>query len=404
MCFVLVTWYTMLGDMKKMNEDIDTLVDRVISGLLRGGKKHSFRRIRTTIKLSPVTAIILGGMLVLGALVGFLWSSYNLVITQDIPTGGLESEACMLYYDGLLLTNNSMELHTSGFEYLTSSMNETRAHTFSNINGHRYVISFYPDRPDNSDPASPWYGMDWYLMEHGAFNEITSLEVLPETSKQFDIRFISSPLFANPHMDYPFSLLMVINASDITPITRNDDFYGYDYQTMHILTPGVLGNDELPNGTGNLTAVLVTPPTVGILSLSENGSFTFDPQGNAGAYSFTYRAAIGEVEGNLGTVTLHIEHLPAPPQAVNDTYTLHGPANKLLWVTVNDNLGENGSIVSYTPLVPNEGIVLSLNTAPNGTQYFYLGNICYGNYQFSYTVRDEYMRTSTAWVTITLSD
>ena len=54
--------------------------------------------------------------------------------------------------------------------------------------------------------------------------------------------------------------------------------------------PGILANDTDPNGDA-LTAVLVTNPSHGTLTLNANGSFTYTPTaGYTGPDSFVYRA------------------------------------------------------------------------------------------------------------------
>ena len=55
----------------------------------------------------------------------------------------------------------------------------------------------------------------------------------------------------------------------------------------------MLANDTDPNGDA-LTAVLVTNPAHGTLTLNADGSFTYTPAGDyTGPDSFTYRASDG---------------------------------------------------------------------------------------------------------------
>ena len=59
---------------------------------------------------------------------------------------------------------------------------------------------------------------------------------------------------------------------------------------------GVLGNDADPDGDP-LTAVLVSGPSHGTLTLNANGSFTYTPNANFnGTDSFTYRASDGTLD------------------------------------------------------------------------------------------------------------
>ena len=56
---------------------------------------------------------------------------------------------------------------------------------------------------------------------------------------------------------------------------------------------GVLANDTDPDGDA-LTAVLITPPASGALTLNPNGGFTYaPPAGFTGPANFTYAADDG---------------------------------------------------------------------------------------------------------------
>jgi hypothetical protein len=67
---------------------------------------------------------------------------------------------------------------------------------------------------------------------------------------------------------------------------------------------GVLANDSDPDGDP-LTAVLVTGPAHGTLTLDADGSFNYTPAaGYSGPDSFTYRAGDGQLESGVATVRL----------------------------------------------------------------------------------------------------
>jgi VCBS repeat-containing protein len=97
----------------------------------------------------------------------------------------------------------------------------------------------------------------------------------------------------------------------LTVTTVNDlpvavaDAYGTDEgTTLTVATPGVLVNDTDADG-GTLTAILVTSPTHGTLTLSPNGSFIYVPTaGYHGADTFTYKANDGTADSNTATVSV----------------------------------------------------------------------------------------------------
>ena len=71
--------------------------------------------------------------------------------------------------------------------------------------------------------------------------------------------------------------------------------------TLVVAAPGVLANDTDPNGDA-LTAVLVTNPAHGTLTLNADGSFTYTPTGGyTGPDSFIYRAR--DASNNLSADT-----------------------------------------------------------------------------------------------------
>src|SRR4029077_3306568 len=71
-----------------------------------------------------------------------------------------------------------------------------------------------------------------------------------------------------------------------------------------------------------LSAILVSQPTHGVLTLNTNGGFTYLPATNYnGTDSFTYRANDGALNSGIATVNITITGANAPPVAVNDSYT-----------------------------------------------------------------------------------
>ena len=93
------------------------------------------------------------------------------------------------------------------------------------------------------------------------------------------------------------------------PVAVNDAYTLNENTTLTIAGPGVLGNDSDPDGDA-LTAVLVTPPAHGTVTLNADGSFSYTPQHNyvyeLGVDSFTYQAFDGLAYSNTATVTLTV--------------------------------------------------------------------------------------------------
>jgi hypothetical protein len=89
------------------------------------------------------------------------------------------------------------------------------------------------------------------------------------------------------------------------PSAQDDSYPFTSGPVLTVPAPGVLGNDVAGLGGSPLTALLVTGPTNGSLTLNNNGSFTFTPaSGFTGTDSFTYKASDGVATTAVATVTL----------------------------------------------------------------------------------------------------
>jgi uncharacterized delta-60 repeat protein len=118
---------------------------------------------------------------------------------------------------------------------------------------------------------------------------------------------------------------------------------------------GVLANDLDPAGQP-LTAVVVSPPAHGSVTLNADGSFTYNPAtGFVGADSFTYKANDGQLDGNIATVSLAVNPTPAAASfAGSDVITQgawkgsHGASG---YDIAGDNSASNPSLPSYVASV-----------------------------------------------------
>src|SRR5207302_1081402 len=105
------------------------------------------------------------------------------------------------------------------------------------------------------------------------------------------------------------------------PVAVNDSGVTAEDTALTVGAPGVLSNDTDVEGDP-LTAVLVSGPTHGTLTLNANGSFIYTPSANYnGADSFTYKANDGSADSNVATVSLTITPVNDPPVAANESYT-----------------------------------------------------------------------------------
>jgi len=137
------------------------------------------------------------------------------------------------------------------------------------------------------------------------------------------------------------------------PPLANDDHYELPRIKTRLTVPvdqGVLVNDNDPNGD-SLLAVLVDPPSIGILDLRPNGSFTYDyPSDLDGSVTFTYRVNDGLTYGSTATVTL-TRPPNQVPTSIDDAYAL--PFNSPLTVSAENGVLHNDTDPEGDPITAN---------------------------------------------------
>jgi hypothetical protein len=80
------------------------------------------------------------------------------------------------------------------------------------------------------------------------------------------------------------------NKTNNAPVAANDSYTTAEDTPLTVAAPGVLSNDTDADGD-TLTAVKVTDPSHGSVTLNSNGSFTYTPTASyTGSDSFTYKA------------------------------------------------------------------------------------------------------------------
>ncbi len=197
--------------------------------------------------------------------------------------------------------------------------------------------------------------------------------------------------------------LTISNAND--PPLANNDTYGLAEDTLlSIAAPGVLANDNDPDNDP-LTAIIVTQPAHGTLTLNPNGGFTYRPATNYfGPDSFTYKANDGSLDSGIATVSLTITNLNDAPLANDDTYGL--AEDTLLsiaapGVLANDSDPDNDPLTAIIVTQPAHG-TLTLN--PSGGFTYRPATNYFGPDSFTYRANDGSLDSDIATVALTISN
>src|SRR4030095_15280283 len=188
------------------------------------------------------------------------------------------------------------------------------------------------------------------------------------------------------------------------PVAANDSYATPEDTTLTVSGPGVLANDSDVDGN-SLSAVLVSGPTHGTLSLNSDGSFSYTPALNYnGSDSFTYKA--NDDPADSAPATGHITVTPvndAPVAAADDTYTT--PEDTTLTVSAPGVLANDsdvdGDALSAVLVSSQTHGALTLN-GDGSFSYTPAANYN-GTDSFTYKASDGSLESGEATVTITIT-
>jgi VCBS repeat-containing protein len=188
------------------------------------------------------------------------------------------------------------------------------------------------------------------------------------------------------------------------PVAANDSYTLGKNTSLTVAAPGVLANDTDLDGD-ILTAVKLTDPLHGTLTLNSNGSFTYTPASNYfGADSFTYEANDGLANSQVATVSLTITNINRAPVAADDNYTLG--MNTVLaipapGVLANDTDADGNTLTALPSGLPNHGTVA---LAPNGGFTYTPATNYVGTDSFTYQASDGLAASALATVRLTITN
>ena len=199
------------------------------------------------------------------------------------------------------------------------------------------------------------------------------------------------------------SVTVVIESVNDAPAAVADTYATNEDTPLTVPANGVLGNDtDVDSST--LTAIEVTTPANGSLTLNGDGSFTYTPNADySGSDSFTYRVSDGSAESSAATVTITVTAVNDAPVAVDDVYSIDEDAALNVaakGVLGNDTDVDSAALTAIQVTAPANG---SLALNENGS-FTYTPNAGYsGSDSFTYRANDGSLDSNGATVTITIN-
>ncbi|MHB1033589.1 MAG: Ig-like domain-containing protein [Pirellulales bacterium] len=173
----------------------------------------------------------------------------------------------------------------------------------------------------------------------------------------------------------PGTVTITVSAVNDAPVSVGDAYTVAEDTTLNVpVATGVLVNDS--DVDSSLTAVVVTQPTHGALTLNPNGSFTYVPAANYnGSDSFTYKASDGTLQSAAATVTLTVTPVedPASFQTVQNVTLLGGSPLFVPLVGVDPD----GQTLTYTATSSNPSLVST--RVPQGNRSLRISVANFGN-------------------------
>src|SRR5205823_5931995 len=193
------------------------------------------------------------------------------------------------------------------------------------------------------------------------------------------------------------TISITVTAVNDAPVAANDAYSTNEDTALNVAAAGVLANDSDVDGDA-LTAILVSSPAHGSVTLNANGSFTYTPAANYnGGDSFTYKANDGALNSNVATVSITVTAVNDAPVANAQSATTAEDTAKAITLTASD---VDGDTLTYSIVSgPLHGSLSG--TAPNVT-YTPAANYN-GPDSFTFNANDSTIDSNVATVSVTVT-
>ena len=207
----------------------------------------------------------------------------------------------------------------------------------------------------------------------------------------------------------PFSIntakaVIEVKAANDTPVANNDDYHTAEDSLLKIdSVSGVLANDrDVENDV--LTAIKITEPVNGSLTLNADGSFEYLPSENfSGQDSFTYKVNDGTQDSNTATAVISVSAVNDVPAATDDSFSVEEDEALIVpspGILKNDSDAEGDSLKAAKIGDPIHG---SLTVNSDGSFSYRPNADFFGEDSFTYKVNDSISDSNTATVTVSVT-
>ncbi len=198
------------------------------------------------------------------------------------------------------------------------------------------------------------------------------------------------------------TVTITVDSQNDGPVAKGDAYAIAEDGALIVEASGVLANDTDLDGDA-LSAVLVSGPENGTLTLNADGSFTYTPNANFnGTDTFTYKANDSTADSGVATVTITVGPQNDPPVAKGDAYTIAEDGTLIVevgGVLANDTDIDGDALSAVLVSGPENG-TLELNADGSFT---YTPNANFnGTDTFTYKANDGAADSGVATVTITV--
>jgi VCBS repeat-containing protein len=197
------------------------------------------------------------------------------------------------------------------------------------------------------------------------------------------------------------TVTIIVPALNAAPVAANDGYTTDEGVVLVVAADGILGNDSDADGDG-LSALLVTGPRNGTLTLSADGSFLYVPDaGWSGNDSFIYRASDGEGQSAIATVRIVVTPVNEAPAGVADSYVVAEDGilavQRPAGVLANDVDGDGDALTAQLVAGPAHG---TLTFGADGSFTYVPDADWNGTDSFTYRARDGIAQSAPVTVTL----